>query len=52
MDMADEYPACQVIGTDLSPVQPIWVPPNCKFEVDDFELEWCACPNAIHRIRI
>ena len=42
LDMADEYPACQVIGTDLSPVQPTWVPPNCRFEVDDFELEWCV----------
>lgn len=42
IDMADEYPACQVLGTDLSPVQPTWVPPNCRFEVDDFELDWYA----------
>lgn len=40
MDMADEYPDCQVLGTDLSPVQPSWVGPNCRFDVDDFEQEW------------
>ena len=52
MDMADEYPACQVIGTDLSPIQPIWVPPNCKFEVDDFELEWWAYQSNIDLTRM
>ena len=40
MDMADQYPHCEMIGTDLSPVQPSWVPPNLQFEVDDFELQW------------
>ena len=29
-----------VIGTDLSPMQPTMIPPNCKFEVDDFEASW------------
>jgi tRNA G46 methylase TrmB len=40
IEMADTYPDCQVIGTDLSPIQPQWVPPNLKFEIDDFEREW------------
>jgi SAM-dependent methyltransferase len=40
MDFADEYPSAEVIGTDLSPIQPKWTPPNCFFEVDDFEAEW------------
>ncbi|CAG9953140.1 unnamed protein product [Clonostachys rosea f. rosea IK726] len=40
MDFADEYPSAQVIGTDLSPIQPQWTPPNCFFEVDDYEAEW------------
>ncbi|KAJ1710676.1 putative SAM domain methyltransferase [Aspergillus flavus] len=35
-----QYPEAQVIGTDLSPIQPSWVPPNCVFEIDDFELPW------------
>lgn len=33
IDFADEYPDCQVVGIDLSPVQPSWIPPNCRFEV-------------------
>ncbi|KAI5787970.1 UMTA methyltransferase family protein [Pyronema domesticum] len=40
VDAADEYPSAEVIGNDLSPIQPGWVPPNCKFEVDDFEADW------------
>ena len=40
IDMADQYPSASVLGIDLSPVQPDWVPPNLKFEVDDFESEW------------
>jgi hypothetical protein len=27
-------------GTDLSPIQPRWTPPNCFFEVDDFTSPW------------
>ncbi|KAF4460595.1 demethylmenaquinone methyltransferase [Fusarium albosuccineum] len=34
------YPSAEVIGTDLSPIQPGWTPPNCIFEVDDFESDW------------
>lgn len=29
-DFADEFPDCKVIGTDVSPIQPSWVPPNLK----------------------
>jgi hypothetical protein len=27
-DFADARPNCQVVGTDLSPIQPSWIPPN------------------------
>ena len=37
IDVADEFPSALVIGTDLSPIQPTTVPPNCRFYVDDFE---------------
>ncbi|KAI5782025.1 S-adenosyl-L-methionine-dependent methyltransferase [Peziza echinospora] len=37
IDMADKFPEANVIGTDLCPIQPGWVPPNCRFEVDDME---------------
>ncbi|KAJ4302533.1 hypothetical protein N0V88_002682 [Collariella sp. IMI 366227] len=32
----------EVIGNDLSPIQPPWVPPNVRFEVDDIEAPWVA----------
>ncbi|KAK5659911.1 hypothetical protein OQA88_13375 [Cercophora sp. LCS_1] len=38
--MADEYPSAEVIGIDLSPIQPGWVPPNVRFLVDDAESDW------------
>ena len=37
---ADEHPSAEVIGTDLSPIQPRWVPPNVRFMIDDAESEW------------
>ncbi|KAF9893354.1 hypothetical protein FE257_011786 [Aspergillus nanangensis] len=40
IDIADLFPEATVVGTDLSPIQPSWVPPNCVFEIDDFELDW------------
>lgn len=40
IDFADEYPAATVIGTDLSPIQPKSVPPNCRFEIDDARDKW------------
>ncbi|KAL9622182.1 MAG: hypothetical protein Q9204_008047 [Flavoplaca sp. TL-2023a] len=40
IEMAELFPNAQVVGTDLSPIQPVWVPPNCMFEVDDVTLEW------------
>ncbi|KAL8388154.1 hypothetical protein RB595_009419 [Gaeumannomyces hyphopodioides] len=40
MDFADEHPEAQVIGVDLSPIQPSFVPPNVSFYVDDIEAEW------------
>lgn len=44
IEFADEWPETTVIGTDLSPIQPSWVPPNCKFYVDDIEGEWTYPP--------
>lgn len=40
IDFADSYPSAEVIGTDLSPIQPSWVPPNLRFIVDDAEEPW------------
>ncbi|TVY83636.1 Secondary metabolism regulator [Lachnellula suecica] len=40
IDFADKFPAAQVQGTDLSPIQPTWVPPNLTFIVDDCASTW------------
>ena len=40
VDCADAYPDANIVGTDLSPIQPQWIPPNVKFEVDDAEQSW------------
>lgn len=40
IDVADAYPACEVYGTDLSPIQPTYVPPNLRFEIADADEEW------------
>ncbi|QRD87340.1 UMTA methyltransferase family protein [Aspergillus flavus] len=40
IDVADQFPSAKVIGNDLSPIQPSWVPPNVEFVVDDFEDVW------------
>ncbi|KAI1660025.1 S-adenosyl-L-methionine-dependent methyltransferase [Daldinia decipiens] len=52
IDIGDEFPNCEVVGTDLSPIQPSWCPPNVKFEIDDLEQEWTYAPNSFDYIHI
>ncbi|EOO03882.1 putative methyltransferase domain-containing protein [Phaeoacremonium minimum UCRPA7] len=40
IEAADQYPGAEVVGIDISPHQPTWIPPNLKFYVDDVEDEW------------
>jgi len=40
VEMAEKFPDAEVIGNDLSPIQPTWTWPNLRFEIDDVELEW------------
>ncbi|KAI0451025.1 S-adenosyl-L-methionine-dependent methyltransferase [Xylaria acuta] len=40
IEFAIQHPGSDVLGTDLSPIQPEYVPPNCRFEIDDIEDEW------------
>jgi SAM-dependent methyltransferase len=42
--MAEAYPTTEIIGTDLSPIQPNWAPPNVRFFIDDAESEWAFGP--------
>lgn len=46
IEIADQYPMAHVVGNDLSPIQPRWVPPNLTFEVDDVEKEWTHKPGS------
>ncbi|RDA89155.1 hypothetical protein CP532_2307 [Ophiocordyceps camponoti-leonardi (nom. inval.)] len=41
--VADLYPSASVIGTDLSAIQPSWVPVNVRMFVDD-----CEAPQWLH----
>jgi SAM-dependent methyltransferase len=40
IDFAKLHPAAEIIGTDLSPIQPKMVPPNCSFIVHNAESDW------------
>ncbi|KAI2639258.1 S-adenosyl-L-methionine-dependent methyltransferase [Xylaria nigripes] len=40
IDFADAHLDAEVIGTDISPSQPDWVPPNLKFEIEDCTQPW------------
>lgn len=42
---AQLYPSAEILGTDLSPIQPDYVPANCRFEVDDAEDDWVYAPH-------
>lgn len=52
IDFADEFDKCQVIATDITPVQPQWVPPNLQFEISDAEKEWVYTPNDFDFVHI
>ncbi|KAG8417365.1 hypothetical protein J3458_004875 [Metarhizium acridum] len=52
IDFATEFPEAEVIGTDLSPTLPNWVPPNCIFELDDASQDWTFPDNTFDYIHI
>ncbi|KAF7190415.1 Secondary metabolism regulator laeA [Pseudocercospora fuligena] len=45
IEMGDLYPEAEVVGTDLSPIQPQFVPPNVRFVIDDATDEWTFPPD-------
>lgn len=45
IEMGDQFPSANVLGIDLSPIQPEWVPANVHFLVDDAESEWVHPPD-------
>jgi hypothetical protein len=50
--VANENPGSFVLGVDLSPVQPLWVPPNVRFEIDDVEKTWTFPPDSLDFVHI
>ncbi|KAK1777732.1 S-adenosyl-L-methionine-dependent methyltransferase [Copromyces sp. CBS 386.78] len=52
IDFADEFPNAEIIGTDVSPIQPSWIPPNVKFELDDCNREWTWAANSFDFINM
>ncbi|KAL2353359.1 S-adenosyl-L-methionine-dependent methyltransferase [Cryomyces antarcticus] len=52
IDMADPFPDCEVIGTDLSPTQVNIAPPNVTFEIDDSQSVWTYPENSFDYIHI
>ncbi|KAF2800784.1 S-adenosyl-L-methionine-dependent methyltransferase [Melanomma pulvis-pyrius CBS 109.77] len=45
IEMGNRFPRAEVTGTDLSPIQPEWVPNNVKFVIDDAnEEDWMLDP--------
>lgn len=41
-----------MIGTDVSPTQPTWVPPNLRFEIEDCTMAWTFAPNSFDYIHM
>jgi SAM-dependent methyltransferase len=50
--MADKFPDAEVIGTDISPTQPTWIPPNLSFQIDDAQLDWTFADNSFDFIHV
>ncbi|KAI2467545.1 S-adenosyl-L-methionine-dependent methyltransferase [Annulohypoxylon bovei var. microspora] len=52
-DFADAFQECEVIGTDISPTQPYWVPVNLRFEIDDCTAApWTYAPRSFDFVHV
>ncbi|EAQ90314.1 hypothetical protein CHGG_02249 [Chaetomium globosum CBS 148.51] len=52
IDFADAHPGVEVIGTDISPIQPGWVPPNLQFEMEDATQPWTFAAGSFDFVHI
>ncbi|KAM0232010.1 hypothetical protein ACHAPO_008044 [Fusarium lateritium] len=46
IDFADEHPGVEVVGTEISPIQPTWMPPNLRLEIEDANDSWTFNPDS------
>ncbi|KAH6953751.1 S-adenosyl-L-methionine-dependent methyltransferase [Ilyonectria sp. MPI-CAGE-AT-0026] len=51
IEAADEFLSATVIGVDITPMQPKWVPPNLEFQIDDMNQDWTFKPFDLIHIR-
>jgi len=52
VEFADRHPGAHVIGTDLFPGQPNYIPPNVEFQIDDVRMPWNFGPERFDFIHI
>ncbi|KAJ4002759.1 hypothetical protein NW766_012689 [Fusarium irregulare] len=52
IEFADKFPNASIIGTDLAPIQPGWVPPNLEFQIDDCTQEWTMAPSSLDYVHM
>ncbi|PVH79731.1 S-adenosyl-L-methionine-dependent methyltransferase [Cadophora sp. DSE1049] len=45
IEIGNQYSSANILGIDLSPIQPTWVPPNIRFFVDHVESPWLYLRN-------
>ncbi|CAI7618946.1 unnamed protein product [Penicillium pancosmium] len=51
--VGDQFPGAEVIGVDLSPIQPGWVPPNVRFVIEDMnQSDWSFAEGSFDLIHI
>ncbi|KAJ5392644.1 hypothetical protein N7509_008134 [Penicillium cosmopolitanum] len=53
IEVGDQFPGAEVIGVDLSPIQPGWVPPNVRFVIEDMnQSDWSFAEGSFDLIHI
>ena len=50
--MGEQYPECEIVGTDISAIQETSVPPNVSFELEDAEISWDRLPSSVDFVHI
>ncbi|KAK6586958.1 hypothetical protein PZA11_000248 [Diplocarpon coronariae] len=52
IELGDALPSATIVGVDQSPIQPVWVPANVSFEIDDVNEPWLQAEGSIDFIYI
>ncbi|KAL4405408.1 S-adenosyl-L-methionine-dependent [Colletotrichum abscissum] len=52
IEVGETHPHALVVGIDLSPIQPQYVPPNVEFQIDDFNEPWTFKDNSLDYINM